>query len=55
MCIILSKKSYEVIIVEDNSPDGTIDAAKQLQVDIDKLIYIVCTISECCIIEDIWI
>ncbi len=29
---IYSRISYEVIIIEDNSPDGTLEVAQQLQV-----------------------
>lgn len=31
-CVCFREADYEIVIVEDNSPDGTINAANQLQV-----------------------
>lgn len=35
---IVSYISYEVIIIEDNSPDGTLEVAQQLQVSNNKML-----------------
>lgn len=47
---LYSGYNYEIIVIDDNSPDGTLDVAKQLQ-DIYGEERIVCTLAVCTVVR----